>query len=104
MVGFLPRRSIVLIPFGRGRSLGGMRVDLPPGDLATAPLAATFIGMVCRVSAVDAVALSSVQPGDAVIITVFVSVASASVPLAGVPVAVAVLTTWPASTSAWVTV
>ncbi|MFS0734197.1 DUF4192 family protein [Microbacterium sp. 1P10UB] len=57
MVGFLPRRSIVLIPFGRGRSLGGMRVDLPPNDLAPAPLAATFIGMVCRVSAVDAVAV-----------------------------------------------
>src|SRR5688572_8987319 len=55
-------------------------------------------------SAVETVALSSVQLGVAAIRTVLVSVASASVPFAGVPVAVAVLTTWPLSTSAWVAV
>lgn len=54
MLGFTPRRSIVLVPFAASRSLGAMRFDLPDADPDAA--AATMVGLVCRVAAVDAVA------------------------------------------------
>jgi hypothetical protein len=61
MLGFTPRESLVLIPFDRGRSLGAMRFDLPHdtggGDAEPVEIdriAATCIGMVCRVSRADA--------------------------------------------------
>ncbi len=57
MLGYRPARSLVLIPFRRGRSLGAMRFDLPdPGPGAAARVAATMIGMACRVPDADAVA------------------------------------------------
>lgn len=60
MLGFTPRESLVLIPFERGRSLGGMRFDLPgpdePSD-AIDRIAATVIGMVCRIAQADAFAV-----------------------------------------------
>lgn len=54
LLGFTPRKSVVIVPMNGGRSLGGMRLDLPenpddPSDL----LAATVIGMVCRVTGSD---------------------------------------------------
>lgn len=55
MLGFHPRRSLVMIPFEGSRSLGAMRVDLPQDDLDSA--AATILGLVCRVQEADAVAV-----------------------------------------------
>lgn len=56
MLGFAPVRSVVLVPFAGSRSLGAMRIDLPesPDDLDR--VAATCIGMVCRIPEADAVA------------------------------------------------
>ncbi|WP_375386732.1 DUF4192 family protein [uncultured Microbacterium sp.] len=56
MLGFAPRRSLVLVPFAKSRSLGAMRVDLPVDEIDLDTAAATFIGMVCRIPSADAVA------------------------------------------------
>lgn len=58
MLGYVPARSLVMIPFDGSRSLGAMRFDLPD-DAADAVdrVAATVIGMVCRLPAADAVAM-----------------------------------------------
>jgi len=48
--------------------------------------------------------LSSVMPGDAAIVVLVVSPAVTGAPVGGVPDAVALLSTCPASTSAWVSV
>lgn len=56
MLGYLPSRSLVLIPFAGSRSLGAMRFDLPPDDDTADSFAATAIGMVCRLPDADAVA------------------------------------------------
>ncbi|MFE1665798.1 DUF4192 family protein [Microbacterium sp. P02] len=56
LVGCVPRDSLVLVPFAGGRSLGGMRVDLPPEDADVDPLSATYVGLVCRVPDADAIA------------------------------------------------
>lgn len=54
MLGYTPTRSVVVVPMGGPRSLGGMRLDLPPDDDDTRDgFAATLIGMVCRVSRSD---------------------------------------------------
>ncbi|MDQ1082812.1 MULTISPECIES: DUF4192 family protein [Microbacterium] len=55
-----PRRSLVIVPFSRGRSSGAMRVDLPPaGDAPTEEgVASTVIGMACKVTLTDAVAIA----------------------------------------------
>jgi hypothetical protein len=68
LLGFVPTRSIVLVPFARGRTVGALRFDLP----ATTPLdadadragsdeagrvAATAVGMLCRLPHADAVAV-----------------------------------------------
>ncbi|MBZ4487435.1 DUF4192 domain-containing protein [Microbacterium sp. cx-55] len=55
LLGFAPSRSVVLIPFSGGRSAGGMRFDLPPGDTDPAAFASTVLGLACRVSLVDAI-------------------------------------------------
>ena len=55
LLGFVPSRSVVLIPFSEGRSAGGMRFDLPPDDADPAAFASTALGLACRVSLVDAV-------------------------------------------------
>ncbi|MFT4282137.1 DUF4192 family protein [Microbacterium sp.] len=71
ILGYLPRRSVVVVPMGGARSLGAMRIDLPeaPDDVTAGEearcdrvfdegatldcLAATIIGMVCRVTGAD---------------------------------------------------
>jgi hypothetical protein len=55
LLGFTPRRSVVLVPFSDGRSIGGMRFDLPPEGVDPEQVAATAMGLACRVSRVDAV-------------------------------------------------
>jgi hypothetical protein len=55
LLGYTPTRSIVLIPMGEGRSVGAMRVDLPPGDDPDTVdrVASTLIGMMCRIPEAD---------------------------------------------------
>lgn len=54
-----PRQSLVLVPFAESRSLGAMRVDLPPTDRSVSDesIASTVIGMACKVARTDAVAI-----------------------------------------------
>jgi len=54
-----PRESLVLVPFAECRSLGAMRVDLPSTKDAPSneSVASTVIGMACKVSRTDAVAI-----------------------------------------------
>ncbi len=58
MLGYHPTRSLVLIPFAGSRSIGAMRFDLPAetGFDELDSIAATLIGMVCRLPEADAVA------------------------------------------------
>jgi len=57
MLGYRPTRSLAVIPFEGARSLGAMRFDLPDGEPdAVDRIAATVIGMVCRLAEADAVA------------------------------------------------
>tara|TARA_Y100001947_G_scaffold147667_1_gene144115 strand:+ start:252 stop:1382 length:1131 start_codon:yes stop_codon:yes gene_type:complete len=57
LLGFVPQRSVVLVPFRRGRSRGAMRLDLPPDDDRADEIAATMIGLVCRVPEADGCAI-----------------------------------------------
>lgn len=57
LLGFLPQRSVVLVPFRRGRSRGALRLDLPPNDDRADEIAATMIGLVCRVPEADGCAI-----------------------------------------------
>jgi len=51
-----PRRSVVLIPFARSRSLAALRIDLPRDDDADLDsVASTLVGMACKVPRTDAV-------------------------------------------------
>ncbi|WP_312677507.1 DUF4192 family protein [Microbacterium sp.] len=56
LLGFVPARSLVVVPMCRGRSLGAMRVDLPsdptPGP-ASDTVAATVVGLACRIADAD---------------------------------------------------
>ena len=58
MLGYRPTRSVVLIPFAGARSIGAMRFDLPSEAESEEidRIAATLIGMVCRLPEADAVA------------------------------------------------
>lgn len=56
MLGYVPSRSLVMIPFAGSRSLGAMRFDLPADAEAPDAYAATVIGMSCRLPDADAVA------------------------------------------------
>lgn len=58
MVGYQPSRSLVVVPFGGSRSLGALRFDLPVTDDADdlARIAATVMGMLCRIPDADALA------------------------------------------------
>lgn len=56
VLGFAPARSLVLVPFAGSRSLGAMRLDLPPGEVDAEGFAATCLGLVCRLPDADAVA------------------------------------------------
>ncbi|MFJ6678259.1 DUF4192 family protein [Microbacterium sp. NPDC091382] len=53
LLGFTPTESLVVVPMARGRSLGALRVDLPPADTPLDAVASTVIGMLCRVSDAD---------------------------------------------------
>ncbi|MDJ1113850.1 DUF4192 family protein [Microbacterium dauci] len=55
LLGYTPTQSLVVIPMARGRSLGAMRVDLPPDDVDLDPVASSVMGMVCRIPQADAV-------------------------------------------------
>lgn len=55
MLGYHPSESLVVIPFQGARSLGAMRFDLPAGG-ETDGVAATVIGLACRLPEADAVA------------------------------------------------
>lgn len=59
MLGFRPRDSLVLVPFRGSRSVGALRFDLPAPGAPDAPagIAATVVGMVCRIPDVDRFAL-----------------------------------------------
>jgi hypothetical protein len=56
LAGFTPRQSIVLVPCQRSRAHGAMRIDLPRDDVELDEYADTAIGLVSRVSGLDAVA------------------------------------------------
>ncbi|MGZ0712011.1 DUF4192 family protein (plasmid) [Coraliomargarita sp. W4R53] len=62
MLGFHASKSLVLVPFDGGRSLGAMRFDLPdespdtPGDTIDR-IASTVIGMVCKIPEATAIAV-----------------------------------------------
>lgn len=58
LLGFHPRDSLVLVPFCGSRTLGAVRYDLPGSDDDIDRIAATVVGMACRVSHVDAVAIT----------------------------------------------
>lgn len=55
-----PRRSLVVVPFGRGRSLGALRVDLPSGSTPAEveSIGSTVVGMACKIARTDAIALA----------------------------------------------
>lgn len=54
LLGFTPTRSLVVVPLARRRSLGAMRLDLPPDDLVDS-VASTAVGMLCRIPTADGV-------------------------------------------------
>jgi Domain of unknown function (DUF4192) len=59
MLGYTPTQSVVLVPFDGSRSIGAMRFDLPAAaefeELDR--VAATLIGMVCRLPDADGIAV-----------------------------------------------
>lgn len=58
LTGYTPTRSIALVAFRGSRTLGVLRVDLPPADAdpqSLASAAATFVGMVCRLPDADGI-------------------------------------------------
>lgn len=58
MLGYVPTRSLVMVAFEGSRSLGALRFDLPDGSSDSVDrVAATVVGMVCRLAAADAVAV-----------------------------------------------
>lgn len=57
LAGFTPRQSIVLLPFMRSRAHGAMRIDLPQDDVDLHEYVDTAIGLVSRVSGMDALAV-----------------------------------------------
>ncbi|WP_396655863.1 DUF4192 family protein [Microbacterium sp.] len=57
LAGCRPVRSLALVPFGGSRTLGVMRADLPAADADVDSVAATLVGMVCRVREADGLAL-----------------------------------------------
>ncbi len=65
LLGFVPRESLVLVPFRRGRSRGALRLDLPPDDNRIDEIAATMIGLVCRVPEADSCAIVVYAAGPA---------------------------------------
>lgn len=58
LLGCTPRNSLALVTFAGGRSLGALRIDLPGPDAVSdiENVAATVIGMACKVPRTDAIA------------------------------------------------
>lgn len=54
LLGYRPKESLVVVPFGAGRSRGAIRVNLPPAE-STAEVARQCLGMVCRLDSVDSI-------------------------------------------------
>ena len=54
LVGYTPTESLVVVPLREGRSLGALRVDLPPDGADLDATASTVVGLVCRVDGVEA--------------------------------------------------
>jgi hypothetical protein len=57
LAGFRPVRSVAIVPFQANRTLGVMRLDLPPDDADTDRVAATLVGMVCKIRDADGLAV-----------------------------------------------
>ena len=58
LAGYTPTRSLALVAFRGSRTLGVLRVDLPPHDAdeqTVSRCAATFVGLVCRLRDADGV-------------------------------------------------
>ncbi|MEV8025873.1 DUF4192 family protein [Microbacterium sp. NPDC080220] len=53
LLDYTPTQSLVVIPLRSGRSLGVMRVDLPPDDADLDAVASTVVGLACRVAGVE---------------------------------------------------
>jgi hypothetical protein len=54
LVGCAPTESLVIVPLREGRSLGALRIDLPPERADLDATASTVVGLVCRIDGVDA--------------------------------------------------
>lgn len=54
LLGYTPTESLVVVPMADGRSLGAMRVDLPPDDVDVDAVASSIVGMVCRIPTAEA--------------------------------------------------
>lgn len=54
LLGCTPRESLVVVPMSHGRSLGAMRLDLPPDDRIDA-VASSALGMICRIGEAEAI-------------------------------------------------
>ena len=57
LAGCRPVRSLALVPFGGSRTLGVMRADLPAPGADIDSIAATLVGMICKVREADGLAL-----------------------------------------------
>ncbi len=57
LLGCHVSQSLVLVPFDGARTLGALRVDLPAPEADADQVAATLIGMVCKLPDADGVAL-----------------------------------------------
>lgn len=57
LAGFRPVRSVAIVPFHANRTLGVMRLDLPPDDADIERMAATLVGMVCKIRDADGLAV-----------------------------------------------
>jgi hypothetical protein len=58
LTGYLPARSVMLVPFAGNRTAGGIRFDLPDttDHLELDRITSTLIGLICKVAHTDAVA------------------------------------------------
>jgi len=69
LLGCTPQQSIVIVPLAEGRTLGAMRVDLPPDRQASAA-ASSIVGMVCRIAELETALVvvytdAAISPGPA---------------------------------------
>lgn len=55
LVGCTPTESLVVVPLREGRTLGALRIDLPPASADLDATASTVLGLLCRVDRVEAI-------------------------------------------------